>query len=120
MSDAKELGSWFGVEFDGAFVAGKAMTGRITPTKVDAEVAKLQQPHEGKPFEWTVERIEPEHSLSFRWHPFAMGALDEQASSSPCAIAPPNEAAARAAPQHRVARPGRGYPTPTIATRQYP
>ena len=72
VSDAKEFGTWFGVEFDGPFVAGKSMRGRIVPTKVDAEVAKLQEPHMGKPFDWTVERIEPERLISFRWHPFAI------------------------------------------------
>lgn len=72
VSDAKKFGSWFGVEFEGPFVAGKALHGRITPTEVDAEVAKLQEPHRGKPFDWSVEQIEPESLISFRWHPFAI------------------------------------------------
>lgn len=72
VSDAQRFGTWFGVEFDGPFVAGAKVTGRITPTRVDAEIAKSQEPHAGKPFEWTVERIEPMRSISFRWHPFAV------------------------------------------------
>jgi uncharacterized protein YndB with AHSA1/START domain len=72
VADAKEFGTWFGVLFDGAFEAGKHLTGKIAPTKVDPEVAKLQEPYVGKPFEWTVEAIEPMHRLSFRWHPFAV------------------------------------------------
>jgi uncharacterized protein YndB with AHSA1/START domain len=71
-SDAKEFGTWFGVVFDGPFVAGERLTGKITPTKVDPEVAKAQQPHEGTPFEFSCEAIEPEHRISFRWHPFAV------------------------------------------------
>ncbi len=51
VSDAKEFGTWFGVEFDGPFVAGARVTGRIVPTKVDPEVAKMQQPYAGMPFE---------------------------------------------------------------------
>jgi uncharacterized protein YndB with AHSA1/START domain len=44
----------------------------IVPTKVNAEVAKAQKPYEGKPFEITIEQMEPERRLSFRWHPFAV------------------------------------------------
>ena len=72
VSDAQQFGAWFGVAFEGPFAAGVAMTGKIVPTKADAEVAKLQKPHEGKSFEVTVERIEPERLFSFRWHPFAV------------------------------------------------
>jgi uncharacterized protein YndB with AHSA1/START domain len=72
ISDAKEFGTWFGVEFDGAFVAGARVTGRIVPTRVDAEVAKAQQPYAGMAFDFTVDRIEPMRLFSFRWHPFAI------------------------------------------------
>jgi uncharacterized protein YndB with AHSA1/START domain len=72
VSDAKEFGSWFGVEFDGAFAPGAPVKGRIVPTKVDAEVAKMQEPHRGMAFDFTVERIEPMRLFSFRWHPFAI------------------------------------------------
>ncbi|HYO54712.1 SRPBCC family protein [Archangium sp.] len=72
VSDAREFGAWFGVKFDGPFVAGARMTGRITPTQADPEVAKLQEPHAGKAFDFTVDRMEPERLFSFRWHPFAV------------------------------------------------
>ena len=72
VADARQFGAWFGVEFDGPFVEGQVLTGRIRPTQVDAEVAKLQQPHSGRPFEWLVERIEPQQRLRFRWHPYAI------------------------------------------------
>lgn len=72
VSVAKEFGTWFGVEFDGPFAAGERVTGRIVPTKVDAEVAKNQQPYAGMAFEFTVERVEPMRLISFRWHPFAI------------------------------------------------
>lgn len=72
LSDAQEFGTWFGVKFDGAFKAGALVRGVIVPTKVDAEVAKAQKPYEGKPFEITIDRIEPEKVLAFRWHPFAV------------------------------------------------
>jgi uncharacterized protein YndB with AHSA1/START domain len=72
ISDAGEFGSWFGVSFDGPFVEGRRLTGKITPTTVDAEVAKMQEPYAGKAFEWTIERIEPMCRLSFRWHPYGI------------------------------------------------
>ena len=72
ISDARQFGSWFGVEFDGPFVAGQRIIGRMVPTKVDAEVAKLQEPFAGKPFEIVVDRIEPQKLFSFHWHPFAV------------------------------------------------
>ncbi|MGC4090014.1 MAG: SRPBCC family protein [Polyangiaceae bacterium] len=72
VSDAKQFGAWFGVDFDGPFVAGQTVTGRIVPTEADPEVAKLQEPYRGTPYEWSVERIDPEHTISFRWHPFAI------------------------------------------------
>lgn len=72
ISDAKEFGAWFGMAFDGPFIAGEKIAGSIQPTTVDPEVAKLQAPHAGKPFEFTIDRIEPERLFSFRWHPFAI------------------------------------------------
>jgi uncharacterized protein YndB with AHSA1/START domain len=72
ISDSAEFGSWFGVRFDGPFVARAALTGKIVPTTVDPEVAKSQKPYEGYAFEFLVDRIEPERLFSFRWHPFAV------------------------------------------------
>jgi uncharacterized protein YndB with AHSA1/START domain len=74
ISDSKEFGRWFGASFEGLFAPHRRVTARIVPTAVDDEIAKLQKPHEGKPFEITVERVEPLKRFSFRWHPFAMNA----------------------------------------------
>lgn len=72
ISDSRRFGIWFGVELDGPFVAGQRITGRITPTQVDREVARMQEPYAGHPVEWLIERIEPMRALAFRWHPFAI------------------------------------------------
>lgn len=72
LTNAEEFGNWFGVKLDGPFQARAPLQGVIVPTMADAEVAKAQQPYAGKPFEITVERIEPERLFSFRWHPFAV------------------------------------------------
>jgi len=72
LTDAREFGRWFGVRFDGPFVAGAPLHGVIAPTEVDAEVARLQEPHAGRSFDITVDRIEPMRLFSFRWHPYAV------------------------------------------------
>lgn len=72
IADSREFGAWFGVELDGPFVAGAKITGRIVPTQVDPEVAKLQEPHRGTPFEILVDTVEPERRFAFRWHPYAV------------------------------------------------
>jgi uncharacterized protein YndB with AHSA1/START domain len=74
ISDSSQFGSWFGVEFNGPFIAGARMTGRIVPTTADAEIARSQKPYEGTPFEISVDRIEPPRLFSFRWHPYAVDA----------------------------------------------
>lgn len=72
ISDSAAFGRWFGIAFDGPFVAGARLAGRIVPTAVDADVASRQKPYEGMAFEFWVESIEPMHRCAFRWHPFAV------------------------------------------------
>ncbi len=74
ISESREFGTWFGMEFDGPFAAGKRVIGRIAPTKVDTEVARAQKPHLGIAFELLIDRIEPMKLFSFRWHPYAVEA----------------------------------------------
>ena len=69
IADADAFGHWFGAEFDGRFEAGARLHARIKPTAVDAEVARQQQPYAGMAFDVVVERVEPMHRFSFRWHP---------------------------------------------------
>ncbi|THJ53219.1 vanillate O-demethylase oxidoreductase VanB [Burkholderia sp. LS-044] len=72
VSNSGEFGRWFGVSFDGPFAAGQPLFGRITPTRVDDDVAKAQEPYAGTVFEIVVDRVEPKQLFSFRWHPFAI------------------------------------------------
>jgi uncharacterized protein YndB with AHSA1/START domain len=71
ISDAEEFGRWFGVRFDGGFVAGKSVTATITPTTVDDDVAKLQEPHAGTTSTWQIVTVEPPTRFAYRWHPCA-------------------------------------------------
>lgn len=71
VSEAERFGRWFGMTLDGPFIAGERVTGRITPTTVDPEVARLQAPHAGTPCLLFIEAIEPMTRVAFRWQPGA-------------------------------------------------
>lgn len=72
ISDSAQFGQWFGVRFDGPFVEGASITGVITPTTVDDDVARQQEPHAGKSDTWQIVAVEPPRRLAFRWHPDAV------------------------------------------------
>lgn len=62
LSNAEKFGSWFGVRLEGQqFVAGQRTRGQNTHCG-----------HEDTFFDVVVESIEPQHQLSFRWHPYAV------------------------------------------------
>ncbi|SEH87211.1 Uncharacterized conserved protein YndB, AHSA1/START domain [Mycolicibacterium rutilum] len=70
ISNAEEFGRWFGVRFDGPFEAGVPVTGVMTPTTVDAEIAKDQEPYAGLADVWHIEAVEPQRRFAYRWHPY--------------------------------------------------
>ncbi len=72
LTDSTQFGRWFGARFDGPFILGTNLRGSIAPTEMNPEVAAMQKPYEGKPFEISIEAIEPEHRFAFRWHPYAV------------------------------------------------
>ncbi|HEX4166629.1 MAG TPA: SRPBCC family protein [Bryobacteraceae bacterium] len=74
LSDSAEFGSWFGVKFEGPFLADTRVCGVSAPTKTDAAVATAQKKYEGTPFTITIEQMQPERLFSFRWHPYAVEA----------------------------------------------
>jgi uncharacterized protein YndB with AHSA1/START domain len=61
LADAEAFGQWFGVKLDGSFAPGVRLRGKIT-----------NPGYEHIPFEITIERVEPERLLSWRWHPYAL------------------------------------------------
>ncbi|MFN7981890.1 MAG: SRPBCC domain-containing protein [Vicinamibacterales bacterium] len=75
VSDSQKFGAWFGAEFDGPFVGGTRLTGRIRPI-VDPEVAKLQNPHSGTAFTLLSTASADALAFAFRWHPYAVGDVD--------------------------------------------
>jgi uncharacterized protein YndB with AHSA1/START domain len=56
-----EFGAWFGVSFTGAFTPSARVSGRITTKGYDHLTMEI-----------LVERVEPEHRFSYRWHPYAI------------------------------------------------
>lgn len=70
LSNAEEFGSWFGVNFTGKqFVAGQSVQGTLTYAGYEHIVVSVE-----------IERIEPEHHLSWRWHPAAIDPSYDYAS----------------------------------------
>ena len=64
LANAEEFGQWFGVNLTGKrFIAGQSVQGNITYPGYEHLVMDL-----------LVERVEPEHHLSWRWHPAAVDA----------------------------------------------
>jgi uncharacterized protein YndB with AHSA1/START domain len=61
LADVRAFGQWFGVDLAGSFAPGEHLEGRVT--------------HEGYThltMEVTIEAMEPERLLSWRWHPNAV------------------------------------------------
>jgi len=61
LAHADEFGAWFGVALEGAFSPGACLTGRITAPGYEHVTMGI-----------TVEQVDPEHLLSYRWHPYAL------------------------------------------------
>jgi len=73
-SDADAFGEWFGVKLNGTFKPGARLDGKVT-----------HKGYENYPFEFTIDRMEPERLLSFRWHPNAIE-LGKDYSSEPTTL----------------------------------
>lgn len=61
ITNAKEFGAWFGVRLENEFAPGVTVTGRITVPGYDHLTMEMQ-----------IERVDPEHLFSYRWHPYAV------------------------------------------------
>jgi uncharacterized protein YndB with AHSA1/START domain len=61
IADAREFGAWFGVKLEGSFSPGARVQGRITVSGYEHVIMDI-----------TIERMDPEHLFSYRWHPYAV------------------------------------------------
>jgi uncharacterized protein YndB with AHSA1/START domain len=84
ITNAKEFGRWFGIDLEGEFVVGKAITGTFSAALNEAAIhdyqrrlglppSKVKLPDAHSVF-CTVECIEPEEYFSFRWIPYGLDA----------------------------------------------
>ena len=61
IADADQFGAWFRMQFEGPFVEGQAVRGRI-----------LSPGYEHLTGEFQIVRIEAERYFAYRWHPYAV------------------------------------------------
>ena len=61
LTTAQEFGAWFGVKLIGEFAPKQEIKGNITYKGMEHLTMTV-----------TVERLEPEHTFSFRWNPYAI------------------------------------------------
>jgi uncharacterized protein YndB with AHSA1/START domain len=76
LADAESFGDWFGVALKGKrFIAGQPIEGQITYPGYEHVVWRV-----------VVERIEPEHLLSFHWHPYAIDPQTDYSHETPTLV----------------------------------
>ena len=61
LTDARQFGAWFRVALEGDFKLGQRTKGRIT-----------YPGYEHLTMDVVVEKLEPEKTFAFRWHPYAV------------------------------------------------
>ena len=74
IADSTEFGTWFRMAFDGPFVEGTSVRGRVTYPGYEHMVGDLQ-----------IVRVEPETYFAYRWHPYAVDP-DVDYSSEPTTL----------------------------------
>jgi uncharacterized protein YndB with AHSA1/START domain len=74
LANAEEFSAWFGVKLEGAFAPGARVHGQITLPD-----------HRPVTIEMSIERMDPEARMSYRWHPYAVGS-DVDYSSEPTTL----------------------------------
>jgi len=84
LTDMEEFGRWFGVELDQPFIEGQVVTGTFTGDFDEQQIVQYQEavglpPSKvriptGRTVFCTVERVEPERYVSFRWIPYGIDA----------------------------------------------
>jgi uncharacterized protein YndB with AHSA1/START domain len=60
LTQADQFGAWFGMALKGTFAPGARLMGSLTSPGREHVILEM-----------VVERVEPEHLLSYRWHPYA-------------------------------------------------
>jgi uncharacterized protein YndB with AHSA1/START domain len=75
LTDSKEFGTWFRVEFAEPFREGRTLAGRkIHPDFKDLAV------------QFMIEKIEPETRFTYRWHPYAIDPKADYSGETPTLV----------------------------------
>src|ERR1700758_2518622 len=75
LTDHREFGAWFRVRLDGPFVPGQPSTGTMT-----------YPGYEHVRWNAVVQKIEPERTFSFTWHPYALDPAVDYSGEPPTLI----------------------------------
>jgi uncharacterized protein YndB with AHSA1/START domain len=69
ISDSREFGTWFGMSIDAPFAEGTTVTGVMTGTAVDEDIAARQREYEDVACPLHIVEVTPPRRLAFRWNP---------------------------------------------------
>jgi uncharacterized protein YndB with AHSA1/START domain len=75
LTDHRQFGEWFRVHLDAPFQPGQPSTGHIT-----------HPGYEHLQWEVLVQKLEPEHTFSFTWHPYAIDPAVDYSHETPTLV----------------------------------
>jgi uncharacterized protein YndB with AHSA1/START domain len=75
LTDHRQFGEWFRVHLDAPFQPGQRSTGHITHPGYEHVKWQVQ-----------VQKIEPEHTFSFTWHPYAIDPAVDYSHETPTLV----------------------------------
>jgi uncharacterized protein YndB with AHSA1/START domain len=75
LTDHRQFGQWFCVRIDAPFQPGQPSTGHIT-----------HPGYEHVKWEAVVQKLEPEHTFSFTWHPYAIDPAVDYSHETPTLV----------------------------------
>ncbi|MGI8432061.1 MAG: SRPBCC family protein [Chthoniobacterales bacterium] len=75
LTDYREFSRWFGVDLESPFIAGRTTCGNITVPG-----------YEHIRMEVTVQKLEPESSFSYTWHPYATDPAVDYSEETPTLV----------------------------------
>ncbi|HLO31100.1 MAG TPA: SRPBCC family protein [Anaerolineales bacterium] len=73
LTDYKEFGQWFGCEFEGPFVVGQTVRGKLNHQSWE---------------QWAIDvkQMEPERLFSFTWHPYPIDPAIDYSKETPTLV----------------------------------
>src|SRR5437870_5603353 len=75
LTDHKEFGQWFRVNLESSFVPGKLTRGKITHPGYEHVVMEV-----------VAQKMEPERTFSFHWHPYAVDPKADYSKEPPTLV----------------------------------